>query len=206
VLTTTAVGQEGLDLHLWCQTVIHWDPPPDPLALEQREGRIDRHAGLSVRRAIAADLGAAALMACKPHRSPWLELSARVDRDYAGRAAGASGLAPWWVYPGAELRRVALAPRLSEQQQRIARLRDRLDIYRLAMGQPHSVREALADQLSGSLGSTDLRALAVDLSAGRLREGPVATDPAARASDTAVGNHVRTAGTDSYREELHAGG
>lgn len=37
------------------------------------------------------------------------------------------------------------------------------------MGQPHSVREALADQLGGAIKSEDLRGLAIDLSAARLR-------------------------------------
>jgi len=49
VLVTTSVGQEGLDLHPWCDALVHWDLPTGPVALEQREGRITRFAGLSVR-------------------------------------------------------------------------------------------------------------------------------------------------------------
>ena len=52
VLITTSIGQEGLDFHSWCRALAHWDLCPGPVALEQREGRIDRFAGLSVRRAI----------------------------------------------------------------------------------------------------------------------------------------------------------
>jgi hypothetical protein len=94
-----------------------------------------------------------------------------VEQTYGARDAEASGLSPWWVYPGAALQRVALVPALSEQEQRISRLRERLDIYRLAMGQPHAVRESLADQLSGALTMQELRGFAVDLSAARLRKG-----------------------------------
>jgi hypothetical protein len=168
ILTTTAVGQEGLDLHLWCQTVVHWDPPSDPLALEQREGRIDRHAGLAVRKAIACKHGDAALAACERMDSPWGLLISLVDQIFAEGGKG-SGLSPWWVFPGAKLRRITLVPPISEQEKRMARLRERLDVYRLAMGQPHSVREALADQLGGAIEPGDLRRLAIDLSAARLR-------------------------------------
>src|ERR1019366_8218919 len=40
VLATTSVGQEGLDFHLYCHKVIHWNLPPNPVDLEQREGRV----------------------------------------------------------------------------------------------------------------------------------------------------------------------
>ena len=52
ILVTTSVGQEGLDFHPWCRAIAHWDPPTGPVALEQREGRITRHAGLNVRRTL----------------------------------------------------------------------------------------------------------------------------------------------------------
>ncbi|MBV5324700.1 MAG: hypothetical protein J0626_05215, partial [Rhodospirillaceae bacterium] len=42
VLTTTSLGQEGLDFHVWCKQLLHWDLCASPLDLEQREGRIQR--------------------------------------------------------------------------------------------------------------------------------------------------------------------
>jgi ERCC4-related helicase len=42
VLKTTSIGQDGLDFHVWCDRIIHWDLPPDPVDFEQREGRIAR--------------------------------------------------------------------------------------------------------------------------------------------------------------------
>ncbi|MDR3577805.1 MAG: DEAD/DEAH box helicase family protein, partial [Anaerolineaceae bacterium] len=42
VLATTSVGQEGLDFHLYCRDVMHWNLPSNPVDLEQREGRINR--------------------------------------------------------------------------------------------------------------------------------------------------------------------
>ena len=56
VLATTSLGQEGLDFHVWCRQLLHWDLCPSPLDLEQREGRIQRFGGLSVRSALAEKL------------------------------------------------------------------------------------------------------------------------------------------------------
>jgi len=36
VLVTTSVGQEGLDFHLWCRDLLHWDLPSTAVDLEQR--------------------------------------------------------------------------------------------------------------------------------------------------------------------------
>ena len=38
VLTSTSIGQEGLDFHPWCHRIVHWDLPGNPVDLEQREG------------------------------------------------------------------------------------------------------------------------------------------------------------------------
>ncbi|WP_141245296.1 hypothetical protein [Mesorhizobium sp. WSM4313] len=35
ILTTTSIGQDGLDFHVWCDRVIHWDLPRDPVDFEQ---------------------------------------------------------------------------------------------------------------------------------------------------------------------------
>jgi hypothetical protein len=37
VLATTSVGQEGLDFHLYCRDIAHWNLPSNPVDLEQRE-------------------------------------------------------------------------------------------------------------------------------------------------------------------------
>src|SRR5262249_9273956 len=55
VLATTSVGQEGLDFHLYCRDVMHWNLPSNPVDLEQREGRINRRDCLAVRQSIARD-------------------------------------------------------------------------------------------------------------------------------------------------------
>src|SRR5262249_53925200 len=55
VLATTSVGQEGLDFHLYCRDVLHWNLPSNPVDLEQREGRLNRRDCLAVRESIACD-------------------------------------------------------------------------------------------------------------------------------------------------------
>ena len=57
VLTSTSIGQEGLDFHLWCHAVVHWNLPYNPVDLEQREGRVHRYKGHAVRRNVASTLG-----------------------------------------------------------------------------------------------------------------------------------------------------
>jgi hypothetical protein len=52
VLASTSVGQEGLDFHRYCNSMIHWTPPGNPAILRQREGRLDRFRSLQVRMAV----------------------------------------------------------------------------------------------------------------------------------------------------------
>lgn len=57
VLTTTSIGQEGLDFHNYCRQIIHWNLPSNPIDLEQREGRVVRYKNLAVRQNIAKRYG-----------------------------------------------------------------------------------------------------------------------------------------------------
>ena len=38
VLATTSIGQEGLDFHLYCRDVMHWNLPSNPVDLEAEGG------------------------------------------------------------------------------------------------------------------------------------------------------------------------
>src|ERR1700688_2256615 len=72
---TTSLGQEGLDFHVWCRQLLHWDLCSSPLDLEQREGRIQRFGGLSVRKALVDALRTHALESGCANASPWLTLA-----------------------------------------------------------------------------------------------------------------------------------
>ena len=158
VLASTSVGQEGLDFHAWCATVAHWDLPGDPVDLEQREGRIDRYAGLATRRALAADIGLEP-DAVAPGGSPWATLSARADDKYRDHP---TGLTPWWIYSRARTRRVVFDVPLSEATAHFEYLQQLRMLYRLALGQPD--QEDLVRALRGRLSPRDVAEATIDLS------------------------------------------
>jgi hypothetical protein len=169
LLATTAVGQEGLDFHLWCKRIVHWDIPPDPLALEQREGRIMRYACLSVRRSLAKQHGPKLLSSKNWNLdSPWLTLGSVVDDIHTTEEhQGESGLTPWWVTKYGTYERTIPTMVLSRDEARFQKLLTELDLYRLAIGQPNP--EQFISRVDGKLTPEELRNFAVDLSSTRLR-------------------------------------
>jgi hypothetical protein len=158
VLASTSVGQEGLDFHAWCGTVAHWDLPGDPVDLEQREGRVDRYGGIPVRRAIAGQLGSR-LGTPTSLESPWSRLAETVDAEWSKDAAG---LAPWWLYPGAQVRRLVFNVPLSEANARFDDLTEQRLLYRLTIGQPD--QESLVRALRGRYSPAEARKATVNLS------------------------------------------
>jgi len=148
LLATTSVGQEGLDFHAWCATIVHWDLTMNPVDMEQREGRVQRYGGLSVRRVLKDRLGERVFRALKTGESPWTILQTLADK----KLSDPSGLSPWWVLPGATLDRLVFDMPASEQRERLAWLKEQRLLYRLVLGQPN--QEDLLEVLSRS-GSTD---------------------------------------------------
>ncbi|KAH2841438.1 hypothetical protein KXW36_000974, partial [Aspergillus fumigatus] len=133
ILVTTSVGQEGLDFHSWCDRLGHWDLCSSPVDLEQREGRIQRFGGLTVRRPLAQALGKTALDEARERgSSPWDVIAREADRSYGDD----TGMSPWWTMPNAEIKRHLFALPQSRDVRRFARLRNQRLLYRLAMGQP----------------------------------------------------------------------
>jgi hypothetical protein len=155
VLATTSVGQEGLDFHLYCQDVVHWNLPTNPVDFEQREGRVNRYAGLWVRRGIARDYP---LCASEDGRAaPWPGVfhdaeSADTLQKYK------HGLFPYWIYEGGSpesetnadgVRRHLVFYRESEERTKYDRLLLAVSLYRLVFGQPN--QEELLLQLRDRL-------------------------------------------------------
>ncbi|MFY3863914.1 helicase [Achromobacter xylosoxidans] len=163
ILATTSVGQEGLDFHSWCDRLGHWDLCSSPVDLEQREGRVQRFGGLTVRQPLARKLGEQALAQARGQAaSPW-DLIAR-DAETAF-ADDETGLSPWWAMEGADLKRHLFALPQSRDIDRFAKLRTQRLLYRLALGQPD--QEDLVDLLTHHDVETmqSLQALTLDLSA-----------------------------------------
>lgn len=132
VLTSTSVGQEGLDFHLWCHDVVHWNLPSNPVDLEQREGRVHRFKGHAVRRNLAARYGGEAADAGGDR---W---QAMFDQALANRPKGGTAMVPYWVFDEgpARIRRLAPVLPFSRDAAHLPALRKSLAAYRLAIGQP----------------------------------------------------------------------
>ena len=66
VLASTSIGQEGIDFHWWCHSLVHWNLPANPADFEQREGRVHRFKGHAVRKNVGAAHRAEALRSDAP--------------------------------------------------------------------------------------------------------------------------------------------
>ena len=162
VLTSTSIGQEGLDFHPWCHRLVHWNLPGNPVDLEQREGRIHRYKGHAIRRNVAAVHGDAAFASRQPGQDLWALIFKYAEQ--AARNGGASDLVPYWIAPGDchVQRHVPLLP-YTKEVEAFQRLKRQLAIYRMVFGQPRQEELiALLDQ--GSMSVSELQALTIDLS------------------------------------------
>lgn len=105
VLSSTSIGQEGLDFHWYCHAIIHWNLPANPVDFEQRDGRIHRYRNHAVRRNIARDWGADWLLAQQSGASSglggveaWETLFKLADNCLAERNSQMDGISPSWIY------------------------------------------------------------------------------------------------------------
>lgn len=161
VLTSTSVGQEGLDFHLWCHAVVHWNLPSNPVDLEQREGRVHRYKGHAVRRNIAETLGAAMFASgLAPGGDPWDDL---FDRAAETRGHGDNEMVPYWVFHlgAARIERHVPVLPFSSEAVNLPRLRKTLAAYRLAFGQPR--QEELIEFLGADRSDAEMLLLASTL-------------------------------------------
>ena len=144
VLASTSVGQEGLDFHLYCHAVVHWNLPSNPVDLEQREGRVHRYKGHAIRKNLAAVHGPEALDSGKA--DVWGQI---FEAGASERPKGATELWPYWVYTGprdesgspvlrdpALIERHVMAMPLSKDQIKFESLKRSLVLYRSVLGQP----------------------------------------------------------------------
>ncbi len=165
VLASTSVGQEGLDFHLWCHAVVHWNLPASPVDLEQREGRVHRYKCHAVRRNIAETFGSEILRSGDREGDLWQAL---FDRAASEEGSDNGEMAPYWVFHQGRAKIDRLVPILpfSRESARLPQLRKSLAIYRLAFGQPRQEElvEFLGDRVSQDHLSRWLSQLRIDLS------------------------------------------
>lgn len=129
VLSTTSIGQEGLDFHNYCRKVMHWNLPSNPIDLEQREGRINRFKCLAVRQNIAKRYG---------DNFSWDDMFAKAKEDLKGEYPD---LVPYWCLPNLDngsvkIERIVPMYPFSQDQLKYNRIIKILSLYRLTLGQP----------------------------------------------------------------------
>ena len=120
--------------------MVHWNLPPNPVDLEQREGRVHRYHGHAIRKNIAQKVGARAIdearaaLARAEHITPW-DLAYRLADD---EFADEGGLVPHWVFTEGDARIQRRSPvlPLSRDVDREVALRRSLAVYRMVFGQP----------------------------------------------------------------------
>ena len=162
VLCSTSVGQEGLDFHLYCHAVMHWNLPSNPVDLEQREGRVHRYKGHAVRKNVARDFSThATYSASGPGSDSWSQL---FEAARNGRPDGLSDLVPFWVYTtegGAHIERHLPMIPLSKDVDRAEVLRRSLAVYRMAFGQ--SRQDDLVQYLQRYLTAEQIKSAVAEL-------------------------------------------
>lgn len=129
VLSTTSIGQEGLDFHYYCRKVMHWNLPSNPIDLEQREGRINRFKCHAVRQNVAHKYGDV------------LNWDAMFDKASKAEKGAFPDLVPYWnladlTNTAVKIERIVPMYPLSQDRIRYDRLIRVLSLYRLTLGQP----------------------------------------------------------------------
>ena len=160
ILSSTSIGQEGLDFHWYARKIVHWNLPSNPIDLEQREGRINRYKCLAIRRNIAKLYG---------DKFKWNEMF-EAAKELKGDS---SDMVPYWCLSTEKLtkeqqdsleyieRIVPLYP-LSRDKYRYEHLINVLSLYRMTLGQPR--QEELLDLLKDMhLDEGQLKELTIDL-------------------------------------------
>lgn len=163
LLSTTSIGQEGLDFHWYARKIVHWNLPSNPVDLEQREGRINRFKCLAIRRNVVKLYGSETY-------HTWDEL---FSLAYSNLKGSYSDIVPYWCLPVADLteeqrakleyieRIVPLYP-LSRDRYKYERLIKVLALYRMTLGQPR--QEELLNLLKNMhLSDEQLKELTIDL-------------------------------------------
>lgn len=163
ILSTTSIGQEGLDFHWYARKIVHWNLPSNPVDLEQREGRINRFKCLAIRRNVAKLYGDTSY-------HTWDELFATA---YTALKGLHSEIVPYWCLPVSELteiqrnkleyieRIIPMYP-LSRDRYRYERLIKVLSLYRMTIGQPRQ-EELLSLLRKMNLSDNQLNELIIDL-------------------------------------------
>lgn len=149
ILTSTSIGQEGLDFHYYCGKVMHWNLPHNAIDIEQREGRVNRYKGLTIRKNVARKY-LREIKSGKNSKSIWknlFDIALRIE----GKLKSKCELVPYWhIEPvdNIKINRVIPIYPFSRDIQKYRSLIDTLTYYRLTFGQPR--QEELVEVLQNA--------------------------------------------------------
>jgi hypothetical protein len=158
VLATTSIGQEGLDFHLYCRKIMHWNLPSNPVELEQREGRINRFKCLAIRENVVRKFGSIPFTA-----DVWQEMFDAAEKE---KGEHQSDLIPFWCFgkdQQVKIERLLPFYPMSRDENNYAHLIKILNYYRLTLGQPRQ-EELLEYVFSEVRNAAQLKQLFIDLS------------------------------------------
>ncbi|AEE54476.1 helicase domain-containing protein (plasmid) [Haliscomenobacter hydrossis DSM 1100] len=149
VLASTSIGQEGLDFHLYCKKIFHWNLPSNPIDFEQREGRIHRYQGLVIRLNLASKYQDQMVYHLKTDNI-WQDLLKYAEKEKK-EADFQCDLVPFWhteTTNGIKIERFVPLYPFSKDIERFNNLIKILTFYRLTFGQPR--QSELVDALHES--------------------------------------------------------
>lgn len=160
VLSSTSIGQEGLDFHNYCRRIVHWNLPSNPIDLEQREGRINRFECLAIRQNIAKRYGKTEFK-----KDIWSEMFKEAVK--AEKNNGCSDLIPFWGLTETpdmvKIERIVPMYPFSRDISAYERLIKILSLYRLTLGQAR--QEELLGYIFNNIEDTDeIKDLFINLS------------------------------------------
>lgn len=177
VLSSTSIGQEGLDFHWYSHAIVHWNLPASPVDFEQRDGRIHRFRNHAVRRNLSRDWGGVVLHEA-PGRAGWDWMFERATEAVSAAGTDAGGMRPSWVYregdsvapiptpswmltamgaPARIERHVPVIPH-SRDEVRLRRMTKAVGMYRMVFAQPR--QDDLLAHLQRQVGEAELEQLA----------------------------------------------
>ena len=155
VLASTSIGQEGLDFHLYCKKIFHWNLPSNPIDFEQREGRIHRYQGLVIRLNLASKYRDQIAYG-NTQNNIWKEIFKYAEKEKA-QAKFSCDLVPYWhteTLSDIKIERFVPLYPFSRDIEKFNNLIKILTFYRLTFGQPR--QEELVDALHDSGFSDEL--------------------------------------------------
>lgn len=158
ILATTSIGQEGLDFHLYCRKILHWNLPANPVDFEQREGRINRFKNLAIRQNLAVKYRDKLIGA--DSATAWNQLyQLAIDIEKGNK----SDLVPFWHIEPQNIfieRQVPTIP-YSKEVRKLKNLLKTISVYRIALGQPR--QEELVNHLIDNFDEKEIEKVQAEL-------------------------------------------